>query len=123
MNKRHIYLKIEPLNNYSPVAPDYAEQHKYRIDCMSNMDHEDGNIPAAEIERRRLQALVYREYLDANYTILKTDPLSRPTTEAPRWISWALGDLVVKMIFAFVLLLPYGALMSSIRPMPEVAKD
>ena len=83
MNKRHIYLKIEPLNNYSPVAPDDAEHHKYRIDCMRNMDHEDGNIPAAEIERRRLQALVYREYLDANYTILKTDPLIAADVNEP----------------------------------------
>lgn len=39
-------------------------------------------------------------------------------SEAPRWISWALGDLVVKIIVGFVLLLPYGALMSIVRPMP-----
>ncbi len=30
--------------------------------------------------------------------------------EAPRWVSWALGDLVVKMLMALVLLAPYGAL-------------
>ncbi len=30
--------------------------------------------------------------------------------EAPRWISWALGDLVVKLLMALVLLAPYGAL-------------
>jgi FtsP/CotA-like multicopper oxidase with cupredoxin domain len=75
MNTRHIYLKIEPLNNYTPVAPDDAEHHKHRLDCMRNMGHEDGTIPPSEIDRRRLEALVYREYLDANYTILKTDPL------------------------------------------------
>lgn len=75
MNARHIYLKIEPLTNYTPVAPDDAEHHKHRLDCMRNMDHEDGTIPPSEIDRRRLDALVYREYLDANYTILKTDPL------------------------------------------------
>ena len=39
------------------------------------MDHEDGTIPPSEIDRRRLGALVYREYLDANFTLLKTDPL------------------------------------------------
>ena len=44
------------------------------------------------------------------------------TTEAPRWISWALGDLTVKVLFALMLLLPYGALMSMLKPMPEVAK-
>ena len=75
MNTRHIYLKIEPLNNYTPVAPDDAEHHKHRLDCMRNMGHEDGTIPPSEIDRRRLEALVYREYLDANYTLLKTDPL------------------------------------------------
>jgi len=38
--------------------------------------------------------------------------------EAPRWISWALGDLLVKILCGVVLLLPYGALMSVIKPMP-----
>ena len=75
MKTKHIYLKIEPLHNYTPVAPDDAEHHKHRIDCMRTMGHEDGKIPPAEIDRRRLEGLVYREYLDANYTILKTDPL------------------------------------------------
>ena len=83
MSTRHIYLKIEPLSNYSPVAPDDAEHHKHRIDCMRNMDHEDGNIPAAEIERRRLQALVYREYLDPTYSMLKTDPLIAADVNEP----------------------------------------
>ena len=75
MKTRHIYLKIEPLRDYTPVAPDDAEHHKHRIDCMRTMGHEDGKIPPSEIDRRRLGALVYREYLDAGYTILKTDPL------------------------------------------------
>ena len=39
-------------------------------------------------------------------------------TDAPRWISWALGDLSVKMLVGVVMLLPYGALMSVVRPMP-----
>jgi len=42
-------------------------------------------------------------------------------TEAPRWISWALGDLTVKLTVALVMLLPYGALMSVLKPMPGVA--
>ncbi|WP_159951671.1 VUT family protein [Rhizobium sp. 18065] len=37
--------------------------------------------------------------------------------EAPRWISWALGDFAVKMLVGIVMLLPYGALMSVVRPM------
>lgn len=42
------------------------------------------------------------------------------STEAPRWISWALGDLGVKITVGLVMLLPYGALMSVVRPMPGV---
>jgi uncharacterized PurR-regulated membrane protein YhhQ (DUF165 family) len=41
--------------------------------------------------------------------------------EAPRWISWALGDLAVKVLVGVVLLLPYGALMNVLKPMPPVA--
>lgn len=40
--------------------------------------------------------------------------------EAPRWISWALGDLTVKILVGLVMLLPYGALMTVIRPMPAL---
>ena len=38
-------------------------------------------------------------------------------TEAPRWISWALGDLGVKVLAGVVLLMPYGALMNVLKPM------
>ncbi len=31
-------------------------------------------------------------------------------TEAPRWVSWALGDLAVKLLMALLLLAPYGML-------------
>jgi len=30
--------------------------------------------------------------------------------ETPRWVSWAMGDLVVKIVMALVLLAPYGLL-------------
>ncbi|QRM53374.1 VUT family protein [Sinorhizobium sp. BG8] len=42
--------------------------------------------------------------------------------EAPRWISWALGDFTVKVLVGIVMLLPYGALMSVLKPMPGVEK-
>ncbi|ATN36225.1 hypothetical protein ACO34A_20770 [Rhizobium sp. ACO-34A] len=38
------------------------------------------------------------------------------SAEAPRWISWALGDLSVKILVGLVMLLPYGALMSVLKP-------
>lgn len=42
--------------------------------------------------------------------------------DAPRWVSWALGDFSVKMLVALVMLMPYGALMSVLKPMPGVQK-
>jgi uncharacterized PurR-regulated membrane protein YhhQ (DUF165 family) len=38
-------------------------------------------------------------------------------TEAPRWISWAIGDFSVKLIVGLAMLLPYGALMNVLKPM------
>ncbi len=84
MNVRHIYLKIEGVQNYSPVAPDDAEHHKHRLDCMRNMEHTDATIPQAEVDRRSLDALVYREYLDAAYTVIKNTPLIAADINEPR---------------------------------------
>ncbi|PZR47184.1 MAG: hypothetical protein DI537_59750, partial [Stutzerimonas stutzeri] len=44
------------------------------------------------------------------------------TAEAPRWVSWAFGDFTVKMLVGIAMLLPYGALMSRLKPMPGVEK-
>ena len=44
------------------------------------------------------------------------------TSEAPRWISWAIGDFSVKVLVGIVMLLPYGALMSKLKPMPGIEK-
>ncbi|PZM09497.1 queuosine precursor transporter [Rhizobium tubonense] len=41
-------------------------------------------------------------------------------TEAPRWISWAIGDFSVKVLVGLVMLLPYGALMNVLKPMQPV---
>lgn len=81
---RDIYLKIEKLPAYSPVAPDDAEHDRYRRDCMRNHNHEDTRIPESEVERRQLDALVYREYLDSNYTIPKNVPLISADINEPR---------------------------------------
>lgn len=74
MNIRHIYLRIEAVPNYSPVAPDDAEHHKHRLDCMRNMEHTDTTIQQAEVDRRSLDALAYREYLDAAHAAVKNTP-------------------------------------------------
>ncbi len=84
MNIRHLYLKIEAVPNYSPVAPDDAEHHKHRLDCMRSMEHLDATIPQSEVDRRSLDALVYREYLDTAYTIIKNTPLIAADINEPR---------------------------------------
>jgi len=84
MRRRDVYLRIEPLSAYSPVAPDEAEHHRHRRDCMRNHGHEDGTIPQAEVDRRRFDALVYREYLDAAYTVPRTDKLIDADVNEPR---------------------------------------
>lgn len=77
MATRNIYLKIETIHDYCPVAPDdhVAGPTVYKRDCMRNAGHEDGTIPLAEVNARRLTALVYREYLDPNFLIPKPDKL------------------------------------------------
>ena len=41
---RDIYLKIEPIPEYSPVEPSGHAAANYRRDCMRNPGHEDGTI-------------------------------------------------------------------------------
>jgi hypothetical protein len=67
MRRRDVYLKIEKLPGYSPVTPEPEEHMLYERDCMRGDGREDGRIPPAETEQRRLDALVYREYLDPGY--------------------------------------------------------
>lgn len=75
MATRHIYLKIEEIVGYSPVEPSPHAAANYRRDCMRNTGHEDATIPLSEVNARRLDALVYREYLDPDYLIPKPDKL------------------------------------------------
>ncbi len=62
-------------------------------------------------------------FLGANdeFAISAAPVLGVLALEAPRWVSWALGDLAVKIIVGVVLLLPYGALMNVLKPMPQGA--
>jgi hypothetical protein len=85
MRCRILYVRIEKLPGYSPAAPENGEHGKYGRDCMRMHGHEDGRIPQAEIERRRLNAVVYREYLDSGYTVPNTAPLAAQDVTEPRW--------------------------------------
>jgi hypothetical protein len=66
-----LFLRIDPVPAYSPVAPDGGEHGDYGRDCMRNHGHEDARIPGAEVLRRQVDALVYR----ATHATPVTDPL------------------------------------------------
>lgn len=42
-------------------------------------------MPVAEVERRRPDALIYREYLEAAYTVPRIDRLVVNDVNEPRW--------------------------------------
>lgn len=85
MRMRDVYLKIETIRGYSPVEPDdhVSPPVQYRRDCMRNEGHEDGTIPADEVDARRLTALIYREYLDPGYLVPKADKLVMADVNEP----------------------------------------
>lgn len=85
MADRHVYLKIETIEGYSPVDPQpkTAPPVRYKRDCMRFPGHEDGTIPDAEVEARALTALVYREYLDPGYLFPKVDKLIEADVNEP----------------------------------------
>jgi plastocyanin len=74
---RNIYLRIEQIFNYSTVEPELKVMppKQYGRDCMRNPGHDDTSIPVAEVNARKLTALVYRQYLDPGYLIPKLDKL------------------------------------------------
>ena len=63
-----IYLKIEPIYDYSPVDPAPGHSYAYRRDCFRRRGHESGQISEDETLQRMLTALVYRQYTDDTYT-------------------------------------------------------
>jgi queuosine precursor transporter len=50
------------------------------------------------------------------YAVEQAPILGVFAVQAPRWISWAIGDFSVKLIVGLVMLLPYGALMNVLKP-------
>ncbi len=84
LKPRHIFLKIEPLARYSPLAPIVCSR-KYGRDCMFNQGHELGRVTADEIAASTLDALVFREYLDPGYTIPNTAKLVPADVNEPPW--------------------------------------
>jgi hypothetical protein len=94
--ERHVFLKIERMENYSPVKPleEEAGQAKYGRDCMRNVGHEDGVIPRSEITARSLDAVVYREYLDSAYLLPKPDKLIMADINEPLYENRVPGTVI-----------------------------
>jgi uncharacterized PurR-regulated membrane protein YhhQ (DUF165 family) len=57
-----------------------------------------------------------------DFAIAAAPILGVMSAEAPRWISWAIADFGVKMLIGVIMLLPYGALMTVIRPAPSAQR-
>lgn len=73
---RDIYLKIEKLPAYSPVAPDDAEHERYRLDCLRNKK----NMSAPIFQMPRSSADASMRWCIESISI-RTTQFSRPT----RW--------------------------------------
>jgi FtsP/CotA-like multicopper oxidase with cupredoxin domain len=82
--RRDIFLRIEPLARYSPLAPIVCSR-KYGRDCMFNPGHDLGRIPPAEISAATVDALIYREYLDPHYTLPNTAKIVPADINEPPW--------------------------------------
>lgn len=91
---RNIFLRIEPIAGYSPVEPSGHAAANYRRDCMRNPGHENGTIPMSEVDARRLDALIYREYLDPGYLIPKPDKLVLADVNEPVFAHRVPGTVV-----------------------------
>jgi FtsP/CotA-like multicopper oxidase with cupredoxin domain/sugar lactone lactonase YvrE len=82
--RRDVFLQIEPLPDYSPLAPILCSR-RYGRDCQLNEGHELGRISSDEILQTRVDALVYREYLDSDYMVPNTAPLVPSDATEPPW--------------------------------------
>lgn len=82
--RRDVYLRIEPLNGYSPLAPLICARH-YGRDCLLTPGHETGRVSPSEIFEASLDALVYREYLDPDYSIPNKAKLVSSDVNEPPW--------------------------------------
>jgi len=82
--RRHIFLKIEAVNAYSPLAPEPCSR-RWGRDAMFNAGHELGRVQTGEIIATTFDGLVYREYLDTHYTQPNTAKLVDADVNEPAW--------------------------------------
>ena len=84
LQRRDVFLKIEPILRYSPLAP-LTCARRYGRDCMYNEGHELGRVTPQEIAATTLTALVYREYLDPTYTVPNPAKIVGADVNEPPW--------------------------------------
>lgn len=87
MAVKNLYLRIEQVADYSPVAPmeKVAPPMAYKRDCMFGHGHESGSIPEAEVLARRVTGLVYREYEDPGFLVPVVRKLVPADINEPVW--------------------------------------
>src|SRR6266516_168483 len=84
VDARDVYLKIETVPGYSPLAPVLCSR-RWGRDCMRLPGHELGRVTPAEIFASTVDAVVYREYSDPGYTQPVTTPLIGADENEPPW--------------------------------------
>ena len=82
--RRDVFLKIEPVGGYSPLAPEPCSR-RWGRDSMFNAGHELGRVQPAEILSTTLDALVYHEYFDGHYTQPNTAKIVAADVNEPAW--------------------------------------
>lgn len=84
LRRRDVFLRIEPLVGYSPLAP-VVGSRRYGRDAMRGTGHEVGRVRPDEIAEATVDALVYREYLDDHYLIPNTAKIVAADVNEPPW--------------------------------------
>jgi plastocyanin len=84
MRRRDVFLRIEKVSGYSPLAP-VAGSRRYGRDWMRNTGHELGRVQTSEIQATTMDALVYRQYLDSHHEHPVMDPVVAADTTEPSW--------------------------------------
>ena len=91
--RRDVFLKIEPIHGYSPLAPVGASR-RWGRDAMHGTGHELGRVQPEEIVATTLDALVYREYLDPHWRVPNTARLIEADVNEPPWYRRIPGAVV-----------------------------
>src|SRR5262249_6430306 len=82
--RRDIFLKIEGVSAYSPMAPQPCAR-RWGRDAMFNPGHELGRVQPGEIAATTLDLLVYHEDLDPHYTHPSTAKIVVADVNEPPW--------------------------------------